>query len=135
MEAALLMPAVLAVLLFIWQLAIYYHNQAAGRAICQEALYKGCNQQLLGGDGEAAAMRTLEEQSRYLRGVSDITISAKCSGASLAVSISGTMDFFPLRLLGTSQQPLEVGAEAEGVWESPAEGIRRLRLLEQYGDG
>lgn len=126
------MPMVLTVILCIWLFAVCLYNQAVCQAICQEALYKGCNEELMGRDGEAAARKTLSEQAEYLIGMSDVEMTARRRGDSLSVSLKGSIELFPMRLMGEGGHPLIVEAAAEGVWESPAEGIRKMRLLRRY---
>lgn len=131
-EAAVVCPMIFLVIVLIWYLGAFWHNQIVCQAVCQEAVYAGMKAKWEGKDEAAAMQRVLSEQSSYLFLADQVQGWQKVQGNQLKASMTAEMRF-PLRFLpGMNTESWKISEQAELQTEHPVTAIRKMRRLQRW---
>ena len=131
-EAAFICPVLLLVIVLIWYLGAFWHNQIICQAVCQEAVYAGMKAKWEGKDEAAAMQRVLSEQTGNLFLADHVQGQQQVQGNRLKTSMSAEMHF-PLHFLpGLDTRVWEISEQAEVTAEHPVTAIRKIRRLRRW---
>ena len=131
-EAAVVCPMIFLVIVLIWYLGAFWHNQIVCQAVCQEAVYAGMKAKWEGKDEAAAMQRVLSEQSSHLFLADQAQGRQKVQGNRLKASMTAEMRF-PLRFLpGMNTESWKISEQAELQTEHPVTAIRKMRRLQRW---